>query len=249
MQKNVSKILEDLLLWLKSQRDSGADFIPRQTLELAERLKMKKTPGKSHEQAAALDLDTVKDLETLKAVVEKCSLCPLSKTRNKVVFGEGPSHPAVMIIGEAPGRKEDLEGRPFVGKSGELLTRMLRAINMDRQEVFITSVIKCRPPGNRTPLQEEIRACMPYLERQIALLSPKIILCLGGTAAQSLLGTNKSLTSLRGKFFDYNHIKVIVTYHPAYLLRFGGMKQKEYKKKAWHDLQMLQREYEKIAKS
>ncbi len=249
MRKDVSKVLEDLLLWLRSQRDAGIDSIPGETLRLVERLEMQKHKEKSRTGPEPTDLATVKNLPELRGIVEKCRLCHLSKTRTRVVFGEGPSRPVMMIIGEAPGREEDLKGRPFVGRSGELLTKMLRAINIDRKEVFITSVIKCRPPGNRTPTREEIKACMPYLERQMELLGPKIILCLGGTAARSLLGTSQSLAGLRGKFHRYKGIEVVVTYHPAYLLRFGGMQQKEYKKKAWNDLQMLQREYEKLAKS
>ncbi len=248
MNKNAVEILEDLLRWLKFQKESGADFIPVHTVKQMETFKMKSTHLDAGPGIRTEDLSTITSLSKLRAAVEKCRLCELAETRKRVVFGEGPEEPGLMIIGEAPGKEEDLKGRPFVGRSGELLTKMLRAIDIDRREVFITSVIKCRPPGNRTPHQEEIRACMPYLERQIDILAPRIILCLGGTAAHSVLGTEKSLANLRGRFHQYRQIKVAVTYHPAYLLRFGGMKQKEYKKKAWHDLQMLQKEYERIKK-
>ena len=246
MQKNIPQLLESLLLWLKFQRESGADLVPQETVKLIEKVQMAHRNQKLESKNRPRDLSSVNSLSELHALVERCTLCDLSETRNQVVFGEGNPRPILMIIGEAPGREEDLKGRPFIGRSGDLLTKMLRAVSLDREEVFITSVIKCRPPGNRTPRGDEIRACLPYLERQIALLSPRLIMCLGGVAAQSLLENKKSLSGLRGKFYDYHGIKVTVTYHPAYLLRFGGMKQKDLKRKAWQDLQMLQREYEKL---
>ena len=246
MQKNSLQVLEQLLAWLKFQRESGADLVSKDVIARMEHLEMSLKKKKTVHRANTKNLSSVKNLSSLQSIVEKCRLCPLSETRNRVVFGEGDSNALLMLIGEAPGREEDLKGRPFVGRSGELLTKMLRAINIERQEVFITSVIKCRPPGNRTPSREEIAACLPFLEKQIEFVSPGLILCLGATAASSLLGTSASLSSLRQKFHEYNGIKVVVTYHPAYLLRFGGMKQRDLKKKAWHDLQMLQKEYEKL---
>ncbi len=244
MQKNLQQLLEDLLGWLKFQKEAGVEKVPAGMVEHIDQIVMANMK-KASTKATSPELDLISNLAELKSVVERCELCDLSKTRNHIVFGEGSQTPILMIIGEAPGREEDLKGRPFIGRSGELLTKMLRAINIDRKDVFITSVIKCRPPGNRTPLREEIDACLPYLKRQIELLDPRIILCLGATAAQSLLEVPKSLSSLRGKFYDYKGKKVAVTYHPAYLLRFGGLKQKDLKRRAWHDLQMLQREYEK----
>ncbi len=248
MQKNLQQLLEDLILWLKYQRQAGIDEIPIQILAQIRQIDMAKEKKNIPSKGPGDNLSSIKTLSQLQTLVEQCELCELARTRGKVVFGEGNPSPILMIIGEAPGREEDIQGRPFVGRSGELLTKMLRAININRKEVFITSVIKCRPPGNRTPSKKEINTCMPYLTRQIELLCPSIILCLGGIAAQSLLNVTKSLSSLRGKFYDLNGIKVTVTYHPAYLLRFGGMKQKDLKRKAWHDLQMLQAEYEKYKK-
>jgi DNA polymerase len=246
MQKNIRQLLESLLLWLRFQRESGADLVRQETVKCIEKIQMADRNKNTDSKIRSSDLSAVKHLSELQALVERCTLCDLSKTRNRVVFGEGNTKPLLMIIGEAPGREEDLKGRPFVGRSGELLTKMLRAVSLDRNEVFITSVIKCRPPGNRTPHRDEISTCMPYLRRQITLLSPRLIMCLGGVAAQSLLKNKKPLSGLREKFYDYHGITVMVTYHPAYLLRFGGMKQKDLKRKAWHDLQMLQREYEKL---
>jgi len=246
MQKNIPQVLESLLLWLKFQRESGADLVRQETVKFIEKVETADRNKKMDSTKRPRELSAVKSLSELQALAGRCSLCDLSKTRNQVVFGEGNQRPLLMIIGEAPGREEDLKGRPFVGRSGELLTKMLRAISLDRNEIFITSVIKCRPPGNRTPHRDEISACMPYLRRQITLLSPGLILCLGGVAAHALLDSTKSLSALRGKFYDYHGITVTVTYHPAYLLRFGGMKQKDLKRKAWYDLQILQREYEKL---
>ena len=160
-----------------------------------------------------------------------------------MVFGEGPEDARLLVVGEAPGRQEDQEGRPFVGVSGELLTKMLRAINISRTECFITSVVKCRPPGNRTPDQHEIAKCAPFLFRQIELIKPSFILALGLVAAHTLLKIDSPLKSLRGKWHRLGNARVMITYHPAYLLRFGGIHQKNLKREAWHDLQMLEKEY------
>ncbi len=195
--------------------------------------------------------DECSTLLELKQALGSCRRCRLHQGRTKVVFGEGAEDARLMLVGEAPGRKEDLEGRPFVGRSGELLTKMLRAISIERQEVFITSVVKCRPPGNRTPKSDEIQACLPWLKRQIELIRPSLILCLGTTSAHALLGSHEPMARLRGRFHELSgfndlKIKVAVTYHPAYLLRFGGAKQKSLKLEAWHDLQMVERLYKEL---
>lgn len=265
MQKKIIDILEDLDSWLKFQKNCGVDRIKKDLIESMEKIKKDSqqvspeikqgNKGSVSQPVEKTPFKVLKTLSELQSVVEKCNICRLSSTRNRVVFGEGSSNPILMLIGEAPGREEDIQGRPFVGKSGELLTKMLRAINIKRKEVFITSVVKCRPPRNRTPGREEIEACLPYLLKQIELLSPKIILCLGSVAAHNLLNGQirrsaptkyKSISELRGNFFDLHGIKVAVTYHPAYLLRFGGEKLKNIKRKVWSDLQMLQREYDKF---
>ncbi|MDA8162887.1 MAG: uracil-DNA glycosylase [Desulfobacteraceae bacterium] len=182
-----------------------------------------------------------------------CKRCDLHKQRTNIVFGEGPDNARLFIVGEAPGREEDIEARPFVGPSGALLAKMLKAINIDRASAYITSVVKCRPPENRTPRPEEIAACLPFLFMQIMAVSPKFILALGQTAAQSLIGDKRAVHGLRGAFhplclnkMEASDIKVLVTYHPAYILRHGGDRQKAIKLEAWRDLQMLQKEYEKI---
>ncbi len=163
---------------------------------------------------------------------EECTKCPLAKTRNKYVFGSGKAGAPIMVIGEAPGREEDEQGLPFVGSAGKLLTDMLAAINIDRtKDVFITNVLKCRPPDNRTPDTAEITACLPILKRQIDIVKPEAILLLGRIAASALLDIHDSVAKIRGRELDLNGIPAIVTYHPAALLRNA-----EYKRPAWEDL-------------
>lgn len=173
------------------------------------------------------------NLEELKRQVSKCELCELHRTRTQTVFGVG--HPAAdwLIIGEAPGADEDRKGEPFVGRAGQLLTNMLRAIGLAREEVFIANILKCRPPNNRDPKQEEIDKCRQYLRQQIELIKPKIILAVGRIAAQALLNTDTPIGRLRGKRFTFEdtEIPLVATYHPAYLLR-----SPQQKRKAWEDL-------------
>jgi len=158
-------------------------------------------------------------LEELDSIINQCQKCPLGKTRTKFVFGVGNPKAHAMLIGEAPGADEDLQGEPFVGRAGKLLNDILKAINLSRNDVYIANILKCRPPGNRDPLPSEMETCMPYLHKQIDLIKPKIILCLGRIAANGLLNKKLSLSSLRENIYEFNGIKVLVTYHPAALLR------------------------------
>jgi len=168
--------------------------------------------------------------------VRTCMNCPLGKLRKHFVFGSGNADAQVMIIGEAPGAEEDIQGLPFVGAAGQLLTKMLSAIDLDRKQyVFISNIIKCRPPKNRTPESSEILSCMPIISRQIDIIAPKVILLLGKVAAQALLEKADSITHLRAVTHSYKGIPVFVTYHPAALLRNPG-----YRKPTWDDLQKLQ---------
>ena len=161
-----------------------------------------------------------------------CAKCPLHLTRTQGVFGVGPPRADWLVVGEAPGAEEDKRGEPFVGAAGQLLDAMLRAIGLDRaSNVYIANVLKSRPPGNRDPKPEEVSACLPYLRRQIDLLQPKIMLAVGRIAAQSLLGTDAPVGRLRSKVHHFGAIPLVVTYHPAYLLRSPGEKRK-----AWEDL-------------
>ncbi|MGZ5050792.1 MAG: uracil-DNA glycosylase [Methylobacter sp.] len=179
--------------------------------------------------------------EALQAEVAPCTKCELCKTRTQTVFGSGNKSADWMFIGEGPGQQEDLQGLPFVGKAGQLLTEMLRAIGLDREEVFIANIVKCRPPSNRDPKPIEIETCIPYLKRQIALAQPKIIVVLGRIAAQALLNTEEPIGKLRGKTHTLNGTPVVVVYHPAYLLR-----SLLDKRKAWLDLKLALRIYQSI---
>jgi uracil-DNA glycosylase family 4 len=176
-------------------------------------------------------------LPELEAVAKQCTACRLHQGRTHVVFGVGNPHAELMFAGEAPGRDEDLQGEPFVGRAGQLLTRIIEAIGMKRQDVYIANVIKCRPPNNRNPEADEIAHCEPYLIRQIALVQPRLIVALGTFAAQTLLQTKLPISQLRGRFHTYQGVKLMPTFHPAFLLR-----NPERKRAVWEDMQMVQRE-------
>ena len=173
--------------------------------------------------------------DELAAQVAGCTRCGLAATRNSTVFGVGDRAARWLIVGEAPGADEDRQGEPFVGRAGQLLNSMLRAAGFERGEVFIANILKCRPPGNREPLPAEVRCCLPYLHRQIALIGPQLILCVGRIAAQTLLGVDTPIGQLRGRahVLEPHGTPVVVTYHPAYLLRSPGEKRK-----AWADLRL-----------
>ena len=172
------------------------------------------------------------DWRSLQEQVAACRNCSLCETRTQTVFGVGNRHPGWMLIGEAPGQDEDLQGEPFVGRAGQLLNEMLRAIGLRRDEVYIANILKCRPPHNRDPEAAEVAACRDYLHRQIQLLRPKLIMTVGRIAAQNLLNTQQSLTKLRGARYQYADTPVVVVHHPSYLLRYPLEKAK-----AWEDLQ------------
>ncbi len=177
----------------------------------------------------------------LRRAVAQCTQCSLHAGRTQTVFGTGSEQAEWLLVGEAPGAEEDRQGEPFVGPAGQLLTAMLQAIGLERETVFIANVLKCRPPGNRDPQTDEVAQCLPYLSRQIALLRPRIILCVGQIAAQNLLATQQSLASLRGQVHSFGEFAtpLVVTYHPAYLLRSPSEKRK-----AWEDLKFARRTFE-----
>jgi uracil-DNA glycosylase len=176
-------------------------------------------------------------LAELEAVAKPCTACRLQHGRTHVVFGVGNPRAELMFVGEAPGRDEDIQGEPFVGRAGQLLTRIIEAIGMKRDDVYIANVIKCRPPNNRNPEADEIARCEPYLIRQIALVQPRLIVALGTFAAQTLLQTKSPISQLRGRFHTYQGVKLMPTFHPAFLLR-----NPERKRAVWEDMQMVQRE-------
>ncbi|MBQ9238484.1 MAG: uracil-DNA glycosylase [Treponema sp.] len=174
-------------------------------------------------------------LNSIAAQIATCTRCPLARTRTKTVPGMGREHPVVLVVGEGPGHDEDVQGLPFVGPAGKLLDKMLSAINLDRRtNCYIANVVKCRPPHNRTPYPEETAACGPFLAAQIQVLKPHMILAAGRTAAHHLLATTAPLTRLRGRFFSYGDIPVLVTYHPSALLRDASLKRP-----TWEDLKLF----------
>lgn len=186
-------------------------------------------------------VDVTNELDKYYQEICNCLACPLGKTRNKFVFGVGNPNAKVMLVGEGPGADEDEQGIPFVGRAGQLLTKILEAINFKREDVYIANIVKCRPPGNRTPNPIEIETCIPYLHNQIEIIKPKMILCLGTTAAVSLLKRKESLGTLRGKVHQVGEIKAVVTYHPAALLR-----NPNWKKDCWADVQYFRKLYDEM---
>ncbi|MDX9923487.1 MAG: uracil-DNA glycosylase [Ignavibacteriaceae bacterium] len=181
-------------------------------------------------------------IEELYEKIHNCVECPLGETRTKFVFGTGNPNAEAMLIGEAPGADEDKQGEPFVGRAGKLLTDILAAIQLKREDVFIANILKCRPPNNRDPLPEETDTCFPYLEKQIELIQPKIILCLGRVAANGLLNKKLTLGDWRKDEHEYKGIKVIVTYHPAALLR-----NPNWKRGCWEDVKIFKKYYDELA--
>ena len=181
-------------------------------------------------------------LDELNAKILRCTRCGLARTRNNVVPGMGVEHPDVLVIGEGPGHDEDMQGLPFVGKAGVLLDRMLAAIGLDRKtNCYIANIVKCRPPENRNPLPDEQAACFSFLEAQIHLLKPKMILCMGKIAIEKITGQNISINAQHGEFFEYNGIPLMPTYHPSALLR-----NEELKRPAWEDLKRFKRRLDEI---
>ena len=239
------KTKKDIIQVLKDQRDIFGDdlFIPKQKM-----ISKTKAKSKTADEEPILFQqekefwEKSQSLSELEKLICNCTKCNLHKGRNKFVFGSGSPDADVIVIGEGPGAEEDKQGLPFVGRAGQLLTEMLKAIKFSRDEVYIANIIKCRPPENRTPLPEEMDTCFPYLKKQIDLISPKLILCLGLTAAKGLLKSRESLTNLRGKVFEFGEAKVMVTYHPAALLR-----NPNWKRPCWEDLKMFRKLFEEIS--
>ena len=194
---------------------------------------------KAHESATKSDAARL--LAELNELASGCTKCKLSETRTNVVFGEGNPYAKLVFVGEAPGADEDRQGLPFVGKAGQLLTRIIEAIQVKRSEVYICNILKCRPPGNRTPTSHEIECCIPYLMKQLEAINPPIICALGNVAAQTLLRTKAPMNRVRGRFHKFGGALLMPTYHPAALLRNPA-----YKRSVWEDVQIIQSEYEKL---
>ncbi len=227
IQAGITNLLDELKSYLYSQRDLYGediylDYDPR--------------------KIAAMPVEQKQNREQLIKLyyeIKDCQKCELAKNRTKLVFGGGNPDSKIMLIGEAPGFHEDREGKPFVGKAGQLLDKILNAIQLSRDKVFITNVVKCRPPQNRDPLPEECNACNFILKRQFEIIKPKFILILGRIAARVLLKTDGSIASLRGKIYQVSEAQAVVTYHPAALLRNAGLKRS-----TWEDVQLFQKLYQ-----
>jgi DNA polymerase len=225
--------------FVESFRSAGLDWVPTAPLPAIDSapaaLVADAPTGDTHAMAAERTDTRHQELQVLAARVAECQRCPhLASTRTQTVFGVGTLDPEICFVGEAPGRQEDEQGKPFVGEAGQLLDRIIAACNMKREEVYICNIIKCRPPGNRQPNAEEAGHCREYLERQIQLVQPKFLCALGATAANNLLGNTISIGKLRGRFFDFQGIPLLCTYHPAYLLRTP-----EKKRDVWEDMKIL----------
>jgi DNA polymerase len=191
---------------------------------------------------------TAPSLDALRALLENFDGCALKHTATRLVFSDGNPQARIMFVGEAPGRDEDIEGLPFVGRSGKLLDRMIAAIGLDRSKAYIANVIPWRPPGNRTPTPQETQICLPFIQRQIELVNPDVLVTLGNPSTQTLLSTREGIMKTRGKWFDYDtgtrSIRAIATFHPAYLLRSPS-----YKRMTWLDLRAIAKELEKVSAS
>lgn len=212
--------------------ESGVDILPKRPIPLS-----KTKMGVEEIKANTAPLIPESELGCLRQKIGDCTRCRLHQGRTNLVFGVGNPQAQLMFVGEAPGADEDLSGVPFVGRAGQLLTKMIEAMGLKRDDVYIANVVKCRPPGNRNPEPDEIATCMPFLKEQIEMVNPKVIVTLGKFAAQTLLQTEIPITKLRGEFTDYGRTLLMPTYHPAYLLR-----NPEMKKPVWQDLQKVMKQ-------
>ena len=217
---------------------------PAQEVSVAEAVQQ--AIGGTAVEQTGLSLMEEPQYESLEAHFEaicNCQRCPLGATRNKFVYGVGNPNADLMFVGEAPGADEDRLGEPFVGRAGQLLDKILAAIDLSRREVYIANVLKCRPPGNRDPQPDEMEKCLPYLREQMRIIRPKLICALGRVAGQALLRTTTPLGKLRGQWHEFDGIPLMVTYHPAALLRFPA-----YKRDTWEDMQRLKARYDELSR-
>lgn len=251
----LKELVDELKNYLEFRQSMGIKTIPAQTLESKENIsenpekiepRTEPMPKKSAniaediitiEEPAGLFDGKIMTLEEIREEIGDCTRCQLHEGRTNLVFGDGNTKARLMFVGEGPGRDEDMQGKPFVGRSGKLLTKIIEAMGLSREDVYIGNVVKCRPPNNRTPEQNEMDTCEQFLFKQIRFIKPEVIVCLGATAAKSILKTKASLGSLRGKFHNYSGSKLMVTYHPAALLR-----NPNFKKPAWEDMQVVMKE-------
>jgi uracil-DNA glycosylase family 4 len=227
--------LRDLVVGLRrhleEEKSLGLEGWPRQSATLRKEV----LPRPPAPPAAS------RTLRTIREEMGDCRRCKLHSTRTQIVFGTGNPEARLVFVGEGPGRDEDLQGQPFVGQAGQLLTKIIQAISLSREEVYITNIIKCRPPGNRNPEADEIGACEPFLIKQLEVIRPRLICALGTFAAQTLLKTQEKISLLRGRFHRYQGILLMPTYHPAFLLRNPG-----HKREVWEDMKKIKKEYDQV---
>lgn len=265
MQNKLDEIIDNTLTYLDNLPGNfkSPNYSPKQKIQET------KPPGERHQLVALEQKIVYKDRDELRpdkvvdlfgnvvyqkenweyateinefdSLICKCQKCRLGATRTNFVFGVGNPDPDIVLIGEAPGADEDAKGEPFVGRAGQLLNKILNSVGFEREEVYICNIIKCRPPGNRNPMPDEIENCEPYLKHQLKILKPKLILCLGKFAAETLLKTKIPLNKFRGKVHYYNGIKTMVTFHPAALLR-----NPQWKRPTWEDMQAFKAMYEEL---
>lgn len=238
--KSITKDIKNTLLFLSESGVKGFDC-SQKSIEIINLWGQNKAESKKNFQPSLPDKiavpqqkQRVETLETIRNDLGNCQRCKLCARRKNLVFGAGNPNARLVFVGEAPGYEEDIQGQPFVGASGQLLTKMINAMGLGRDDIYICNLLKCRPDGNRNPLPEEILACQPFLKRQLELIKPEVICTLGGFASQNLLGVNTGITKLRGRFHSYNGIKLMPIFHPAYLLRNPAGKRA-----AWEDLQKI----------
>ncbi len=215
------ELVESLSEWLRYQRRLG-------------RAGLRGEPAAAPTPAAAQATEKILTLEEIRAEMGQCQRCKLYPGAKNLVFGEGSASARLMFIGEAPGAEEDLQGQPFVGRAGQLLNNLLNKLGLSREEVYITNVVKSRPPENRDPQPDEIEACLPFLRKQIKAIRPLVLVTLGKIATQALLGSKEPMTRIRGQWQRYDHIRVMPTFHPSYLLRFPKERHK-----TWEDMQRV----------
>ncbi len=251
--KKKTYILNQLEERLKFLKELGVESINKEWIspiaDIRREKKVSKTSFNKKEETpkemkvinAGVAKDSFQLLSELRMEIGDCSRCKLHSGRKNIVFGVGNPQADLMFIGEGPGVDEDIQGLPFVGRAGQLLTRIIKAIDLDREDVYIANIIKCRPPGNRSPQPDEIETCVPFLFRQIEIIEPKIIVALGSFAAQRILNTKLPITSLRGRFMKYKNMQVMPTFHPAYLLRNMNKKRE-----VWEDMKLVREELKKL---
>jgi len=234
-------LLSALRGYLEDLRETGVEGLPYEK-DLRGRAAGKggtRKPSSASEKSASENGPSVPEtLEHIRNDLGDCRRCGLGDTRTTLVFGVGNPASRLVFVGEAPGRDEDVQGEPFVGEAGQLLTRIIEAMGFSREEVYICNVIKCRPPGNRNPSSDEVEACQPFLLRQIQAIAPEVIVALGTFAAQTLLRTREPISRLRGHFHDYHGIQLMPTFHPAYLLRNPAMKRE-----VWDDMKAVMQKF------